>query len=138
MKITQTGVAWRSILITTTVVTVLVSILVTLLPKGYKDDLSRIGKGVGTVVLIHNKNGVQSLNLMGLVDKVRPDFEGHVEFLIAEVDTASGRAFLQSQQASNVGLVLFAADGKRLGFVDGNIDRDALRATLGNAFPKPR
>lgn len=138
MKITQTGVAWRSILITITVVTALLSILVTLLPKGYKDDLSRIGKGVGTVVLIHNKNGVQSLNLMGLVDQVRPDFESHVAFLIAEVDTASGRAFMQSQQASNVGLVLFSADGKRLGFVDGNIDKDALRAALGNAFPKPR
>lgn len=137
MKTSQTGSALRSILITLAVVVVLVSALVSLLPKGYKDDLSVIGKGVGTVVLIHNKNGVQSLNLMGVVDKVRSDYEGRVEFLIAEVDTASGRTFMQAQQVTNVGLLFFSPDGQRLRFVDGPIDKAALRAALDSEFPKP-
>lgn len=137
MKNTQTGFAWRSILITIAVVIALVGVLVTLLPKGYQDDLSRIGKGTGTVVLIHNKNGVQSLNLMGVVDKVRSDFEGRVDFLIAEVDTASGRTFMQAQQVSNVGLLFFSPEGQRLRVVDGPIDQAGLRAALDSAFPKP-
>lgn len=137
MKTTQTGVAWRSILITIAVVIVLVGVLGTLLPRGYQDDLGRIGKGVGTVVLIHNKNGARSLELMGVVDQVRSDFEGHVDFLIAEVDTAPGRAFMQAQQMTNVGLVFFSADGQRLRQVDGPIDKEALRAALDGAFPKP-
>jgi len=137
MKIKQTGVAWRSILIGIAVVIVLVGVLSTLLPRGYKDDLSGIGKGVGTVVLIHNKNGVQSLNLMGVVDKVRSDFEGHVDFLIAEVDSPKGSAFIQAQQVKDVGLVFFSADGQRLRFVNSTIDKTALRAELASAFPKP-
>lgn len=136
MTSTQTGFAWRSVLITMTVVVALVAILINFLPKGYKDDLSGIGKGTGAVVLIHNKNGVKSLELMGVVDRVRSDFEDRVDFLIAEVDTASGQAFMQSQQVTNVGLVFFSADGKRLRFVDGPIDKEALRTALGSAFPK--
>lgn len=138
MKITQTGVAWRSVLITIVAVIALVAVLGSLLPRGYKDDLSSIGKGVGTVVLVHNKNGVQSLNLMGVVDKVRSEFEGHVDFLIAEVDSPRGSAFIQAEQVNDVGLVFFSADGKRLRFVDGNIDKAALRAALSSAFPKPQ
>ena len=138
MKITQTGFALRSFLITLAVVIALFGLLVSLLPKGYQDDLSRIGKGVGTVVLIHNKNGAKSLELMGVVDKVRSDFAGRVDFLIAEVDTDSGRKFMQAQQVSNIGLVFFAPDGQRLRYVDGPIDKVALRAALDSAFPKPR
>lgn len=137
MKTSQTGSALRSILITIAVVIALVGFLVTQLPKGYQDDLGSIGKGTGTVVLIHNKNSARSLELMGVVDQVRSDFEGHVDFLIAEVDTDNGRAFLQAQQVSNIGLLVFSADGQRLRFVDGPIDKDALRTALGSAFPKP-
>ena len=137
MKLTQSGVAWRSVLITLAVVSALLWAVSMLLPRGYKDDLSGIGKGVGTVVLIHNKNGVQSLNLMGVVDKVRSEFESHVDFLIAEVDSPSGSAFIQAQDVKDVGLVFFSADGKRLRFVNSNIDKAALRAELASAFPKP-
>ena len=136
MKTSQTGSALRSILITIAVIIAVVGMLVTQLPKGYKDDLSSIGKGVGTVVLIHNKNGAKSLELMGVVDRVRSDFEGRVDFLIAEVDTDAGRAFMQAQQVANIGLVFFSPEGQRLRFVDGPIDKAALRAALDSAFPK--
>ncbi len=137
MKNTQIGFAWRSILITVAAVVALIAVLGTLLPRGYKDDLSSIGKGTGTVVLIHNKNGAKSLELMGVVDKVRSDFQDRVDFLIAEVDTASGRAFMQSQQVTNVGLIFFSPGGERLRFVDGPVDKAGLRAELDRAFPKP-
>ena len=130
MKILQNGSTLRSSLLTIAGIIALLAFLTTQLPKGYKDDLSRVGKGTSAAVLIHNKNGVQSLDFMTLVDKVRADFEGQVEFLIADVDTDSGRKFMQAHQISKIGLVLFAPDGTRLRVIDAALDEEALRRAL--------
>ena len=138
MKITQTGSALRSSLLTIAAIIALLGLISTQLPKAYNDDLSRVGAGTNTAVLIHNKNGVQSLDLMSRVDQVRSDFEDHVEFLIADVDTDSGRRFMQAQQIGNIGLVLFSPDGTRLCVLDATLDAEALRMTLGSTFAKQR
>ena len=138
MKITQTGSALRSSLLTIAAIIALLGLISTQLPKAFNDDLSRVGAGTNTAVLIHNKNRVQSLDLMSRVDQVRSDFEDHVEFLIADVDTDSGRKFMQAQQIGNIGLVLFSPDGTRLRVVDATLDAEALRMTLGSTFAKQR
>ena len=138
MKITQTGSALRSSLLTIAAIIALLGLISTQLPKAFNDDLSRVGAGTNTAVLIHNKNRVQSLDLMSRVDQVRSDFEDHVEFLIADVDTDSGRRFMQAQQIGNIGLVLFSPDGTRLRVVDATLDAEALRMTLGSTFAKQR
>lgn len=136
MKITHTGSALRSSLLTIAVIIVLLGLISTQLPKAFKDDLSRVGAGVSTAVLIHNRNGVQSLDFMSLVDQVRSDFEDHVEFLIADVDTDSGRKFMQTQQINDIGLALFSPDGTRLRVLAATFDEAVLRATLSSAFPQ--
>ena len=138
MKITQTGSALRSSLLTIAAIIALLGLISTQLPKAFNDDLSRVGAGANTAVLIHNKNRVQSLDFMSRVDQVRSDFEDHVEFLIADVDTDSGRKFMQAQQIGNIGLVLFSPDGTRLRVVDATLDAQALRMTLGSTFAKQR
>jgi hypothetical protein len=82
------------------------------LPRGYSDDLSRIGKGNAAVVLIRDKNAVPSFDLIRVLDSVRDKYAGKVEFLLTDFDTTEGRAFIAANHAAPVTLVLFDAGGK--------------------------
>jgi len=82
------------------------------LPRGYSDDLSRIGKGKATVVLIRDKNAVQSFDLMEVMNGVRDQYAGQVEFLVTDFNTPEGRAFISANNAARVTLVVLDANGK--------------------------
>ena len=89
------------------------------LPRGYSDDLSHIGKGKATVVLVHNKNSPESIELMQVLGEVRGGYAGRVEFLLTEPNTPEGRVFMTANNAPQVSLVLLNANGnlvKILGF----------------------
>ena len=81
------------------------------LPRGYSDDLSRIGKGQAAVVLIRDKNAVDSYELQHVMDDIRDQYAGRVEFLLTDYDTPKGRAFMAANNAERVRLVLFDASG---------------------------
>ena len=138
MKTRNTGFALRSGLVTMAGIVIAFAIMASLLPKGFSDDLSRIGRGTPAAVLIHNKNGVDSLNLMSRVDEVRHDFSGRLEVLIADVETDQGKLFMRQQQLGEIGLVLFAADGTRVSVVDPRLDERQLRAALTDFVAAPR
>lgn len=84
------------------------------LPRGYSDDLSRIGKGKVAVVLVRDKNAVQSFDLMEVMDAVRGKYAGQVEFLLTDSDTPEGRAFIADKGAARVTLVVLDGNGKTL------------------------
>ena len=91
---------------------VLAVVTVMKLPRGYSDDLSRIGKGKVAIVLIRDKNAVQALDLMEVMNDIRGQYDQQVEFLLTDFDTAEGRAFMAANSAVRVTLVLFDANGK--------------------------
>lgn len=82
------------------------------LPRGYSDDLSRIGKGQAAVVLVRDKNAVQSFDLMNVLEGIRDKYAGRVEFLLTDFDTPEGRAFITANNAARATLALFDANGK--------------------------
>ena len=82
------------------------------LPRGYSDDLSRIGKGKAAIVLIRDKNAVPALDLMEVMNDIRDQYSGRVEFLLTDFDTPEGREFIAANHAASVTLVLFDAEGK--------------------------
>ena len=84
------------------------------LPRGYSDDLSRIGKGKVAVVLVRDKNAVQSFDLMEVMNAVRDRYAGQVEFLLTDSDTPEGRAFIADKGAARVTLVVLDGNGKTL------------------------
>lgn len=91
---------------------VLAAVAVMNLPRGYSDDLSRVGKGKAAVVLVRDKNAVQSFDLMEVMNGVRDQYAGQVEFLLTDFDTPQGRAFIAANGASRATLVFFDASGK--------------------------
>ena len=84
------------------------------LPRGYSDDLSRIGKGKAAVVLVRDKDAVQSFDLMEVMNGIRDQYAGRVEFLLTDFNTPEGREFISSKGGARVTLVVLDANGKML------------------------
>lgn len=82
------------------------------LPRGYSDDLSRIGKGKAAVVLVRDKNAVQSFDLVEVMNGLRDQYAGRVEFLLTDFNTPEGRAFIAAKGGARVTLVVLDANGK--------------------------
>lgn len=131
----SSGSALSATLISIIVIVAFLIIAFMMLPKGFSSDTSIIGQGSNVVVLAHNKDSVQSLNLMEYMNKVRNDYAGKVEFVVADANTPQGSAFIDSQKIVQLGtLLLFAADGKRLQVV-GNINsQSGLRSVLDATY----
>ena len=135
MNYTQTGSATRTTLITLAAIVAFLLIAILLLPKGFSGDISIIGQGSRVVVLAHNKDSVQSLTLMGLLNNVRSEYSNRIEFRVVDMNTPQGQAFLQQQQVQLGSLLFFAPNGTRQRVV-GNIDDETeLRSNL-DAFLK--
>ena len=132
MTSSKTGTAKYTRLIVIFAICAVLATAVMLLPKGFSDDLSKIGQGSVVVVLIHNKNSVESLEVMELLNKVRSDYTGKIEFLAVDIDTNEGQTFVQRQGISNgrTVLVFFGLDGTRKGVLGGRISEKALRSEL--------
>ncbi len=135
MNIKQDGSAMRSGLITLAIVAVALAIAATQLPRGFSDDDSIIGNGTPVVVLVHNKESMLSLNLMTLMNNVRPDFRDQVEFIVVDIATDGGRTFVSNHRLDgSIMLVLFDGDGRLRGTLPNIDDEAGLRAVINNAF----
>lgn len=126
----QNGSALRSTLITVTIVVLALALAATLLPRGFNDDLSRIGQGHPAVVLVNDKETVASHELMNLLNGIRGDYEDRVEFLVTDVATPEGQDFTAAQRVGHSLLVLFDGAGNRIAVIDGIRDAQILRSTL--------
>lgn len=124
----------RNSLVTIAVILAGLAFAAAMLPRGFSDDLSRIGHGVSIAVLVHDKNSTQSQALMTLMNAVRAEYAGKVEFLVADVDTQTGRAFVRGQQASDSLLLFFGPDGTRRGGAQRIKDEKDLRLAIDSAI----
>ena len=134
MKDTQTGSAARTTLITMVTIVALLVAAIMLLPKGFSSDTTVIGQGSHVVVLAHNKESLQSLTLMDLLNRVRSEYSGRIEFRVVDMNTPQGQAFLQQQQVRLGSLLFFAPDGTRQRVVSNIDDETELRSSLNSIF----
>lgn len=130
----SSGSALRTTLISIFAIVAFLVAAFMLLPKGFSSDTSVIGQGSNVVVLAHNKDSVQSLNLMDYMNQVRSDYAGKVEFVVADANTPQGNAFVSSQNVELGTLLLFAPDGKRLKVVSNLGNASDLHVVLDAAF----
>lgn len=112
----------------------IIAIGVMLLPKGFKDDLSVIGQGSASVVLTQDKDLVGTATVMALLNKIRPDYEGKVNFLAVDVNTPIGQNFMQQQGVGSIALVIFGLDGSRQAVFRRGVGEAELRSTLDNVL----
>lgn len=108
--------------------------LINLLPRGYSQDLSLIGKGKNVVVLVHDHNKVASLETMNAINTLRDTHEERVTFLVADLFTREGKDFAEKYDTPFPALVFFAPNGERLKTLYGQQDADTIRNTMSQQF----
>lgn len=109
-------------------------IAVKILPRGYSDDLTRVGKGQPTIVLIREKNAVQSFDLLTVMDALRDQYAGKVEFLLSDYGTGETSMFLEKYKASKVTLVMLDGSGKLVKILYPPQTVDSVKQEIADGF----
>lgn len=115
----------------------IVAVAIWSLPRGYSADLSRVGQGHNVVVHVHDHYLVSSTALMDSLNRLRRDYAGVVEFVVADMQVPAGRDFAERHRTEAATLLLFAPDGTRLGVVQGAHEPAELRAILNQVYRLP-
>ncbi len=124
----------RSKLIIFAAIVLGIAVAVSLLPRGFPQDTSIIGKGVNVVVLVYDPNLVQSGETITAMNEVRDEYEGHLEFIVASINTPSGKTFIDAHGVRPPALLFFAASGERLQTLYSPQDGKSLRNNLDAVF----
>jgi thioredoxin-like negative regulator of GroEL len=101
---------------------------------GYPKDLTRVGAGRPTLVLAHDTNSVGSAEVMELMNGIRADYAGRVDFLVAHLALPDAQAFAARHGAQQGTVLLFAADGRRVGALQMPQSADEIRRALALAL----
>lgn len=121
-------------LITFLFILLTIVIAVSLLPRGFSQDLSGIGQGTNALVLVHDGNILQSADTMVAMNAVRDDFEERVAFIVADINTPEGKRFADRHGFGPAALAFFAANGDRLQLLYSEQSRESLRQHLNTTF----
>lgn len=125
---------WRRLIATAAIVAV-GGLVWSQLPKGsYPTDLSRIGQGQASLVLALDSNYSGGASVMELLNDVRHDFAGSVQFLVASLALPSGQAFADRHQAGDGTVLLFDAEGRRVAVLHAPQTEDELRTVMKQAL----
>lgn len=104
---------WPKLIVFSLILGVIV-VAVNLLPRGFSQDLTAIGQGTKAVVLVHDGNLLQSADTMVAMNAVRDEFEGRIQFIVADINTPEGRKFANQHGFGPAALAFFAADGQQV------------------------
>lgn len=107
---------------------------VSLLPRGYSQDTGLIGKGQNVLVLYHDSNAVDSQENMLAMDALRDEYEGRVQFVVADKNSQQGKQFSQMYGINSVALVFFSGDGAKIGVLQNSQSAESLRNHINTSF----
>jgi hypothetical protein len=126
---------WRNRLFTIFLIVGVSSFIWSQLPGGgYSTDLTKIGTGRPALVLAHDSNYVGGMEVMYLMNEIRDDYSGRVDFLVAHLGMPDGREFARHHGARDGVVLLFSGDGRNVSFLPKPQSIDELRLALDEAF----
>ena len=101
---------------------------------GYSTDLNQVGAGQPTLVLAQHSHYAGGAEVMELLNDIRADYAGQVQFLVANLLMPDGQAFARRQAAHDGAVMLFDPKGQRLALLNEPKTREELRRALAQAF----
>ncbi len=101
---------------------------------GYSTDLSKVGAGLPTLVLTRDDGYVGGAEVMELMNDIRADYAGRVEFLVAALPRPEAVAFARQHQVRDGTVLLFDAEGRRVATVPFASNTQELRGALDQSF----
>lgn len=94
-----------------------------------EQDLAQIGNGLPSVVQIHDPGCPLCNELQRNTRRALRQFEaGEVNYVVADINTETGRNFADQFRVQHVTLLLFDAEGQRVDTLAGVRSRDELEA----------
>ncbi len=121
-------------LITISLILLIAVVAVSLLPRGFSEDTSLIGKGTNALVLVHDNNILQSGETMVAMNEVRDEYTERLELIVADIKTPLGKTFADRYGLQPTALVFFAANGEVLQTLYSPQTGESLRQELNNIF----
>ena len=121
-------------LLTVVVLVGVAAVAISLLPRGYSQDIFLIGKGDKIVVLFQEPFTVDGQENMDAMNEVRSEFEGRVKFIVADKKVEQGMKFTELYDIDSTAFIFFAPDGKKIDTIYGRLKADSLRKHLNQAF----
>jgi len=93
-------------------------------------DLSVVGNGTPTVVQFHDPNCQLCRQLKSNVDSVKGEFTDQVQFKIANMGSAKGKAFASKHNVPHVTLLFFNDKGRRVNMLQGVTPKKDIKTAL--------
>jgi len=108
------------------------------LPRvAYPTDLTRIGQGRPAMVLAYDISSMGGMEVMGMMDRLRPAYEDRIDFLVAPLGAPHGQAFGERHGAVNGTVVFFSAGGAAVGTMRFPFDVALLQQALDGLVGAP-
>jgi hypothetical protein len=86
------------------------------LPRApYSTDLTRVGQGRPAMVLAYDIKSMGGMEVMAMMDTLRPTYGERVHFLVAPLGAPHGQAFAERFRAVNGTVVFFSGTGGAVG-----------------------
>lgn len=93
-------------------------------------NLALVGQGKPAFVLAYENFSPSAGEALNRLRKVRGDYEDRMHFIVADMGTPDGRAFVERYQLNNGLAVFLAADGEALQVTEIAVDEQELRSRL--------
>ncbi len=124
----------RKLIIIPFVIVGMITAVWLLLPPSYKTDLSLIGQGKPVIVMVYDSYNAASYELVENFNKVHLDYEGRVEFLIADTKVPAGQNFERTYGASSASAVFFTGDGEKVRVLNKSYEPEVLSKLIDETF----
>ena len=69
-----------------------------------------------------------------MVNSLKPEYEGKIRFVLANIDTHEGRWFAEYHNVSRVTLIFFKPDGTKISSLSGELEPKNLRNVFNRVF----
>jgi|GEM_PF-1738365 len=122
----------------TTVILVLLLLawlMLRLLPAGFSTDLGMVGSGEPAIVLVHDHNYVESVDLMDSLGHVRDRHPDAMLYLVADLNTPRGERFAEQYDLDAVTLILFDSHGNQVAQTAGRKSPGEIERWLKGHLP---
>jgi hypothetical protein len=131
---TKKKIAYWPTFIIVSATALLLGVFMWTLPRGYSVDLNVIGKGGNVAVLVHDQGMMGSEQLMRVVSNLRSRYEPQTTFVVADINSPSGRAFADAHGVQSATLLLFGTSGDKLATLHGPQDEVKLKGSFDRLF----
>lgn len=121
-------------LITISLILLIAIVAVSLLPRGFSEDTSLIGKGTNTLVIVHDNNILQSGETMVAMNEVRDEYAERLEFIVVDIKTPAGKTFADGYSLQPAALVFFSANGEMRQTLYSPQTGESLRQEINKIF----